>query len=269
MPLSLTEDFAKVEIAKPEKDAGHDEGGADIAEELERLEHRVDADNGRSRPLHVVPVRADETARPGLPRFDGDVRDCELFFPCLDDRLERIGVVGNEVQTLRRLARKSAEATRRVGNVGPRDLPHDPASQRLKPLLGEREMFHARHLPVAHHHVGLTAQYRPNERRNRRTRILVVAVSIDDDVRPQLERRVDPGLERRRQPPTPRRTYDVIHTVLPRNLRRSVRRSIVEQQNLNLVDAFDMPRNFRKRLRKRPRLIQARNLNNEFHVSEA
>src|SRR5712691_6023661 len=60
-------------VAQPQGHAPREEESAREHEDLERLVHRVDAQDGRGRALDVVPGGADEARWTRLPRRDGEV----------------------------------------------------------------------------------------------------------------------------------------------------------------------------------------------------
>ena len=108
-------------------------------------------------------------------------------------------------------------------------------------------------------------QQRREQLRDLVARVLVVGVGVDDEVGAALERGVDAGRERRRQPLVAAQPDDVIDAARARDVRRAVARPVVDDQDLDDVDAGDRSRQIGERRRQRLRLVEARDLDDQFH----
>ena len=72
-----------------------------------------------------------------------DLVDGDQHLAGLDQALQRVGEVVDDEQAERRLAVVGAEAGGGVGDLGPREPPHDPAAQPLQGFLGAGEVVDA------------------------------------------------------------------------------------------------------------------------------
>ncbi len=116
-----------------------DRGGR---EDPQRLVHRVGAEDREGVAADVRPGRREE---PRLAQLlvgaDLDVVDRDEHLARLDQALERVGEAGDDLERDRRLAVVGAKAGGRVGDVGARGAPHDPAAEPLQQLLRGREVL--------------------------------------------------------------------------------------------------------------------------------
>ena len=146
----------RAQIHGPERvTRGHHE------EQPQRLVERVDAEDRHAVAAHVGPHRR-EQARLARLRVgpDRDVVDGHQHLARLDDRLERVGELGDHLHLQRGLAVVGAEAGGGVGHVGVRRAPHDRAAPALEPLLERREVLDPVGLAVADDHVGVALEDR-------------------------------------------------------------------------------------------------------------
>ena len=203
-------------------------------EHPQRLVHRVDAEDRDPVAADVGPHRGEQPrlARLGV-RPDRDVVDRDQHLARLDDRLERVGVVRDDLHRERGLAVVGAEAGGGVGHRGLRRAPHDPRAEPLQRLLERREVLDRHDLAVADDHVGVAAQDRRDELGDVAAVVLVVGVGVDDHVGAELERGVEPGLEAGGQPLVVGQPHDVVDAVLARDLDRAVGRAVVDDQPLD------------------------------------
>jgi hypothetical protein len=95
--------------------------------------------------------------------------------------------------------------------------------------------------------------------------ILIVGISVNNDVRAGTDRRVQSCDERSSETPIPDLTDDMMHSVRLGDLNSPVNAAIVHDENLDYVDARYVPREGIKGDGQRRFFIKARNLNNEFH----
>ncbi len=126
-------------------------------------------------------------------------------------------------------------------------------------------MFHLVHLPVTDDHVGLSAQDGGDELRDVASRVLIIGVGVDDDVGPERERSLHSQLEGGGEAAVSRGSTDVLDSVPLRDLRRSVGGTVVDDQDLHLVDPLDHARDLGERFRKGLGLVEAGDLDDELH----
>ena len=85
--------------------------------------------------------------------------------------------------------------------------------------------------------VGLAAEERLEQPRDVAARVLIVGVGVDDEVGAELQAASMPARERRGQALPPAKPEHVSDAVRARDLRRAVRRAVVNHQDLDDVDA--------------------------------
>ncbi len=155
----------------------------------------------------------------------------------LDQALQRVGEVVDDEQAQRRLAVVGAEAGGGVGDLGAGEPSHDPAAESLQGFLLAREVLDLVDLAIADDHVGLAGEDRRQQLRDVGAAVLVVGVGVDDDVGAELEAGVEPRLEAGRQALVVGQADDVLDAVLAGDLDRAVGRAVVDDQQLDRVDA--------------------------------
>jgi hypothetical protein len=120
-------------------------------------------------------------------------------------------------------------------------------------------------LPVADNDIGATIENWPDEVRDVGARILIVTVGVDDDICAQAKAGIDAGAEGAGQAAVPRMADVVVDPGRPRDLCGAVGGAVIDHQDLDDIDALDPPRNVRHRLWQRLLLVEARDLDDEFH----
>ena len=95
--------------------------------------------------------------------------------------------------------------------------------------------------------------------------VLVVGVGVDDDVGAELEAGVEPGLEAGGEALVVGQADDVLDPALARDLDRAVGRAVVDDQQLDLVDAVDCAGQVGDRRRQRRLLVEAGDLDDQLH----
>jgi hypothetical protein len=248
VPAGVVREEEEVEEARPDHDADERRHGGRGHEHPERLVHRVDAEDRDGVAPDVGP-HGREQARLArlLVRSDRDVVNGHEHLASLDDRLERVGELGDHLHLQRRLAVIGAEAGGRVGHVRAGGTAHHRAAEPLEALLQWREVVDLVGLAVADHHVGVAGEDRAHQLGDVAAEVLVVGVRVDDDVGAQLQRRVEPRLERGGQAPVVGEPHHVLDAVLARHLDRPVAGTVVDHQPLDLIDALDLARQIGQR----------------------
>ena len=129
---------------------------------------------------------------------------------------------------------------------------------RCSPFFEPEKCSISRDLAVADDHVGLAGEDRRDQLRHVGAAVLVVGVGVDDDVGAELEAGVEPGLESGGEALVVGQPDDVLDPVLARDLDRAVGRAVVDDQQLDLVDALDLARQVGDRRRQRRLLVRGR-----------
>ena len=96
--------------------------------------------------------------------------------------------------------------------------------------------------------------------------ILVVSVGVDNDVSAEGEAFVEPNSERAGQSEIGFVPDNVINAQLSCNLRRSIRRAVIDYKELDRIDSSNVLRNIAYRFRQRTFLIVTGYLNDEFQM---
>ena len=120
-------------------------------------------------------------------------------------------------------------------------------------------------LAVADHDICPAIQNRCHQLRNVGTKVLIVAVGVDDDVGPRLQTFVNAPAEGARQAQVPLVANDVLDPQIPSDLNGAIGTAIINDEDLNPVDARNRTGNVRKSRRKGVLFVVARNLHNQFH----
>ena len=119
--------------------------------------------------------------------------------------------------------------------------------------------------PVPHHQVGPALQDRADQLRDRRAGVLVVGVGVDHHVGAQAQRGVEAGLEGVGEAAVHRVADDVLHPQGPGHLGGPVPAAVVDHQDLDSVDALDLPGDRRQRQGQGPLFVVAGDLYDELH----
>src|ERR1700722_11206355 len=91
-------------------------------------------------------------------------------------------------------------------------------------------------LPVSDHNVGFTSQYGPDQIADTIARILVVAIGVDHDVCPHLQRLRDPVVEGPAETHVPGMADNVMDPKLSGDRTGTVPRPVVDDEELEAVD---------------------------------
>ena len=118
--------------------------------------------------------------------------------------------------------------------------------------------------PITDHDLGFALHDRLHQFRNIPPRILVVPIRVHNNISTSLQTGIEPCPEGIPKPPVPRKLDNVIGPRLPCDLDSSVRRPIVDHEDLHLVDPLKFARNIRYRIRKCAFFVQTRDLDNQL-----
>ena len=227
-------------VEEVEEEAGPDDRGDQPddhrgrGEHPQRLVQRVDAEDRGGVAPHVGPHRGEQArlARLGV-RPDLDVVDGHEHLARLDDRLQRVGELGDHLHLQRGLAVVGAEARGGVGDGGARGAADHGAAQVLELLLERREVLDLAGLAVADDHVGAPGQDRLDQLLDVAAVVLVVGVGVDDHVGAELQAGVEAGLEAGGQALVVGQAHDVVHAVRAGHLDGVVGGAVVDDQPLD------------------------------------
>jgi hypothetical protein len=136
-----------------------------------------------------------------------------------------------------------------------------PTPKRLELPLQGGEILKLPHLTVADGDFGPARKQGLDQAANVVRRILVVRIRIDDDVRPLPEAFFQSGCECRRQSKILGKADYMVRARGSRHLDRVVLAAIVNDEDLNPIDAWNLPRQRRQRFGKRRRFVITRYLN--------
>jgi len=120
-------------------------------------------------------------------------------------------------------------------------------------------------LAVADHDVGLAGHDRGDQVGDAVLRVLVVAVGVDDDVGPVKEGVVHPVAEGPGETHVAHVVHEVLDAVLARHLDGAVGRAVVDDQDVDLINARDGPRDRRQDGGEGLLFVETRNLHEQLH----
>ena len=170
--------------------------------------------------------------------LDRHVVDRDGHLARLDDRLQRVGVLRDDLQLRARprgCRRGSPTSCPAPWSRDAWRTTHEP--EPLQRLLQRREVLDRHHLAVADDHVGVAGDDRLDELEDVRAVVLVVGVGVDDHVGTELQRGVEAGLEAVREALVVRQPDDVVDAVGARHLDGAVGRAVVDDEPLDGVEA--------------------------------
>ena len=250
-----------------EGDGDQPEQGRASPEHLQRLMLGVDAEDRQAVAPDVGGHRGKQARLAGLRvRRDRHVGHGRVHLARLDQRLQRVGELGDRLDGQGRLAVVGTKARGGVGHRRVRGLAHDPGAGLLQPLLQRREVLDGHHLTVADDHVGMALQDRADQVGDARGRVLVVCIGVDDDVGTELEAGVESGLEAGGQALVLGELDDVIDAVGDGDVDRRVGRAVIDDQPLDGVETGDLAREVSERGGELLLLVEAGDLDDELHV---
>ena len=120
-------------------------------------------------------------------------------------------------------------------------------------------------LPIANHNMGALFQNGLNECDNIGTAVLIIAIGIDNNIGIEFEASVKTRFECMTQTAIFWKSDNMIHTEIARDLRRAIRRTIVNDQNLDFVNTGNFARNIVNRSGQGFFFVETGNLDNQFH----
>lgn len=166
-----------------------------------------------------------------------NVGDGEALFSGLDDGLHGVGKISNDVQAHGGQAGVSPEAGWGVLNLDASGALYNMAAKGLHGFFEEAEVVDGAGLAVTYNDVVGAVQDWLNEARNILLGVLVVTVSIDDNVGTQLKRLVKAFIKTRGQALVPAMADDVIGTELGGHGDGVVTGAVVDDERLDDVNA--------------------------------
>ena len=159
--------------------------------------------------------------------------NAEVSVAGLDDGFQRVGERIEDVDLRRCIARKRAEAARRVADGNSRRQPHRPRSEPLQRALERRHVRRFRHFAIADHHLRASADDRRNQAGDVAAGVLIVRIGVDDDVRAESQGGVDAGGECGRKSAMRLELQDVRRSRFSRRVGSVVRTSVVDDEGLD------------------------------------
>ena len=126
------------------------------------------------------------------------------------------------------------------------------------------EVLERRHTAIPDCQLGLVRQDRLDQTDDVRRLVLIVRVSVHDDVGAVQERRLESSTVRRREPTVTGESHDVVDAIGACDRRRLVPAPVVDDEVFDRVDAGQGPRQVHERGRQRRRFVVAGNLDDDF-----
>ena len=113
--------------------------------------------------------------------------------------------------------------------------------------------------------MGTLFENRLNECDNIGTAVLVISIGIDNNIGTEFEAGVKTRFEGMAQTAIFWESDNMIHAMFARDLRRAIRRTIVNDQNLDFVNTGNFARNILNRIWQGLFFVEAGDLDNQFH----
>ena len=121
---------------------------------------------------------------------------------------------------------------------------------------------------TANYQVGFSLQDRAYESRDVFSKVLIVGVSIYDDVGAQFQASIETRFEGRAKTLVVNKLDNMVDSQFPSPLDGLIRGSIVDDEHLDLVDSRNLPWQPLKRGRQSGFLIETGNLDDKFHTGQ-
>src|SRR3954454_3158599 len=198
---------------------------------------------------------------------DRNAGESDALFAHLDKHFDRVAKRRNDIQAHGRVARYGAKSAHRIGDVDPREGAHDQAAEALHHLLARRKMRDGRSLTIADDHIDAALKDRSHKLGDVGTAILVVGVGIYNDVGTKRDAAVESGAKGARQTDIDLVAQDVLDPELASDIGSTVARTVIDDQNLDHVDAGNGTRNVPHRFGQGQFLIVTRDLHDQLHAN--
>jgi len=120
-------------------------------------------------------------------------------------------------------------------------------------------------LPVANDHVCLIGKDGGDQLGDLAAGVLVVGISVDDNVSTQRQRELHAANESSRETTVAAVPQDVIRAIFQRHFGSGIGGAVVDHQHDYFVDPGDLPWNLGEYDRQMPGFVIGRDLDDEFH----
>lgn len=158
-----------------------------------------------------------------------------------------------------------SEAARDVWNLNTSQVAHDCAAEVLELLFEEAEVWDLIALAVADDDIGSFVEDRLDELRDILAVVLVVPIRVDDDIGSEHQAAVEASSERVSQAPVSSEADNMVDTTFLGDFDSSIGAAIIDDQDLDLIDARYLPRYITDRCGERVLFVEARDLNDDLH----
>jgi len=166
----------------------------------------------------------------------------------------------------RYIAGHGAEAAGSIRHVQPGSPRDNPAAENLQLALERREGLQGCHTAVADHQVSFAPQDGRQQRWQIAGMVLIIGVSVDDQVSAQPQAGLQPGGEAGSQTHMMRQPQDMLHPAGCGNIGCAVTAAVVHHQHFHFIYAVQPARQFTDRLGQRFSFVVAGDLDDEFHI---
>ena len=161
--------------------------------------------------------------------------------PCLNDGFQGIGVLIHHVQAQSGIPGIGTESAWCIWNIRLRSHPYHPAAQVLEFFLLPGKMFGLINRPFPNDNVCFLLQNRTHQLLNVRTAVLIVRISVDNDVCTQMQAGIQSCHKTTCQSFVSLKRYNVMESEFPGTLHGVVLAAIVDDQILNGINALYLP----------------------------
>jgi len=178
--------------------------------------------------------------------------------------LQRVGVVAEYRQALRRRSAHGAETAGRVRNVSLGRHAHHPAAQFLQQLLDRAEVLDGLDRSRTHHDVGLAIHNGLGQGRDVASVVLVVGVGVDDHVSTRIQTGPQAVHEATCQTLVASVAHHMVHPMGQRHFHRVVGAAVIDDQPFHLVEAGHLSGQLSQGDAKRGGFVVAGDLDDEL-----
>jgi len=201
--------------------------------------------------------------------FDRYKLDRKSLFNALHQRFDRVAIASDNVHLAGTFGSVGAKATDGIGDWLSNDPTDRVTPQPIQPTLCPSMVKVSFWIPISNHHIGPSAQDGLDQIGNESTRILMVAIRIDNDGRAMPKRFFQPGSKCRRKSAIHSMRYDVRDPRSFGDVGGSVLAAIVDYQCLDAVYPNKPFWQISQHRRQRSRFVETGYLNDELGHSGA
>lgn len=178
----------------------------------------------------------------GCVCFDGNPFDTESFFISLNECIDNIRKSRRHIDLIESFSRISAKPTHRVRNPSSCDEAHDFVTNSLHEAFKWRKVFIESRSTITDNHLCFSFEDRAHELSDFIARVLIISISIDDDVSSEHETLHDTMMKRYTETAICFELYDMMNSEFFRHLIGIIGTPVIDNEILDGIDTIDMLR---------------------------